>query len=124
MKISQETISSLITFILGGGLAAFFTQLVRGWSALRTGSRASVREVVKDLAASRDDAETRAATKQRDLTFWRDIAGGYSYQLRSHGHTPDPDEPVPPSARERLPSQLRGPARRPGWLTGEDDLRP
>lgn len=114
MKFSPESISTLITFLVGGGLATLVTQIVRGWSSLRTGARASVREVVKDLAAARDEAEDRRGIAQRDCDYWQGVAAGYGYQLRAAGKLPDPVNPIPPSMvpvavkRARRP---RGPAQ-------------
>ncbi len=87
----------------------FLTQIIRGYLSLRTGARANTREVVKDLAAARDDEESRHTITQRDRDFWRNVAGAYAYQMRRAGLVPDPAEPVPPS--EQPPTRPR-PLRR------------
>lgn len=101
MKIDQNLITTLITFIIGGGLATFITQVARSWGTLRSGARASTREVVKDLAAARDEAEEREADIRRDKDYWRNVAGGYAFQLRSAGIEPDPPTPLSPSEVRR-----------------------
>lgn len=101
MTISGNVLQALMTFIIGGGLAALVTQLVRGWSSLRTGARASTREVIKDLAAARDEAEEREASLRRDKDYWRGVAGDYGYQLRQAGVLPSPSEPMSPSELRR-----------------------
>lgn len=97
MQISPDTLKAVLTFIVSAGSSALVTQLVRGWMSLRTGARASNREVIKDLAAARDDAEDRAAKWLRDKDYWRSVAGDYSFQLRNHGLVPQPPQPVSPS---------------------------
>lgn len=100
MTITPEMIQALLTFIVGGGLITLVTQVVRGSRSLRAGARASTREIVKDLAAARDEAEDRLARVRQDRDYWRSVAGDYGYQLRSHGHVPIPESPRSPSERE------------------------
>lgn len=97
MKLTPEAVQVIVTFLVGGGLATLVTQIARAVSSMRTGARATTREVVKDLAESRDNAEGRLSVVQRDLEYWRNIAGGYSYQMRQAGIIPDPPDPCPPS---------------------------
>ncbi len=96
----MEITSELITFVVGGGLAALITAATRGYRSVRAGARASTREVVKDLAAARDAAEDREARVRRDRDYWRSVAGDYGYQLRSAGLVPDPEKPRQPSEVE------------------------
>ncbi len=88
---------TVITFIVGGGLAALLTQFGRVIRSLRSGARATTREVIQDLAAARDEAEEREAELRRDKDYWRNVAGSYGYLLRRNGITPDPVEPRSPS---------------------------
>ena len=101
MKITPELLQVIVTFIVGGGLATLVAQIVRGVGSFRSGARATTREVVKDLAAARDEAEDRLADMVRDKDYWRNTAGSYAFQLRSRGITPDPAEPMSPSERAR-----------------------
>lgn len=89
----------LITLVLGGSGAIAFGTLVRGWLDLRRGTRAIDRGVVKDAVADRDQAEARTARAERDRDYWRSVAGGYHWQLRTAGVMPLPEMPVPPSER-------------------------
>lgn len=100
----------VITALLGGGGAVFLGALIKGWADLRAGARARERETVTDLAAARDDAETRRSSAERDRDYWRSIAGRYGYQLRQAGVKPDPETPEPPSDKERT-RELRDPRR-------------
>ncbi len=102
----MEITSELITFVVGGGLAALITAATRGYRSIRSGARASTREVVKDLAAARDEAEAREARVRQDRDYWRSVAGDYGYQLRSAGLVPDPEKP-------RQPSEVIAERRRP-----------
>lgn len=101
VDISPDLLKGLLAFVTSGALAALITQLVRALLSLRSGARASNREVIKDLAAARDDAEDRAAKWLRDKDYWRGVAGDYNYQLRAGGKVPEPAEPQSPSERER-----------------------
>jgi hypothetical protein len=101
VTLTPELVQTLLTFIVGGGLVTLITQLVRGWRSLKTGARASTREVVKDLAAARDEAEDREAEVRLDKDYWRAVAGDYGYQLRARGITPNPPEPRSPSEQRR-----------------------
>lgn len=101
MNISPGIVQAIFTFIIGGGLLVGVTQMVRSWTTLRSGARANVRDVIRDIAASRDEAEDREAKMRRDKDYWRDVAAGYSFQLRAKGHTPDPAEPISPSEKAR-----------------------
>lgn len=133
MTISSDHIQLVITFVVGGGLLTLVTQLARVFGSFRSGARASTREVIKDLAAARDEAEEREATLRRDKDYWRNVAGAYGFQLRSRGITPDPAEPMSPSERAREMGQrerrtgriFRGQARseRAGKAPTTDELR-
>ena len=101
MKVDGDMVATLLTFIVGGGLATLVTQLVRSWSALRAGTRATTREVVKDLAAARDEAEDRLESRTADLDYWRGVAADYNYQLRQAGLVPMPQTPIAPSEQRR-----------------------
>lgn len=96
-----DLIPIIITALLGGGGAVFLGALIKGWSDLRAGARAREREAVTDLAAARDDSETRRATAERDRDYWRAVAGRYGYQLRQAGLKPDPETPEAPSDKDR-----------------------
>lgn len=112
--------SEIITFVVGGGLAALITAVVRGYRSVRAGARASTREVVKDLVADRDAAEARTARTQRDRDYWRSVAGDYGYQLRSAGLVPDPERPRSPTEREAdRPRTARRRRAAPEVTTGE-----
>ncbi len=101
MKIDQTMVQALLAFIVGGGLLGLVTQVVRSWSSIKSGARANTREVIKDLAAARDESEDREATVRRDKDYWRGVAADYGFQLRSAGLTPDPAKPMSPSERAR-----------------------
>lgn len=101
MNIDPDIVKAVLTFIVGGGLVTFITQVVRGWSSLRSGARANTREVIKDLAAARDESEDREADVRQDKDYWRNTAGGYAYQLRSAGLIPEPQNPRSPSEVRR-----------------------
>jgi hypothetical protein len=101
VNINKDVMTTIVTFVVTGGLAAMITQLARSWGVLRSGSRANTRELVKDLAAARDEAEERLAVQTADVDYWRGVAGDYSYQLRQAGLMPMPAEPMAPSARFR-----------------------
>jgi hypothetical protein len=101
VTLDPGTIQILITFVVGGGLATLIAQLVRAFGSFRSGARASTREVVKDLAAARDEAEDRLSDMRRDKDYWRNVAADYAYQLRQKGVSPVPPEPMSPSERAR-----------------------
>jgi hypothetical protein len=107
MQLSPEATTALITFIVGGGLAALITQSIKGFGSIRAGARSSTREVIKDLAAARDESEDRESVQRTDANFWRGIAGDYAFQLRSKGHAPVPAEPRAPSEQQRTPGASR-----------------
>lgn len=94
--MSKELLTTLITVLIGAGGATFVGALVRGWGTLRTGVRARERETLAELVRSRNEAEA-------DRDFWRDVAGGYRWQLRAAGIEPLPADPVQPSERRALP---------------------
>lgn len=108
MNLSSDAVQTLLTLIISAGGAAFLTQLVRGWISLRSGARASTREVIRDLAAARDEAEEREGILRRDLEYYRSVAGTYEYQLRSNGIEPRPPHPSSPSERGRAQRDPRG----------------
>lgn len=101
MRITPELIQTLITFIVGGGLVTLITQSGKVVRSVRSGARASTRDVIRDLAAARDESEDREADRRRDAVYWANIAAGYGYQLRQHGLVPDPEHPMSPSERQR-----------------------
>ncbi|WFE41964.1 hypothetical protein [Micromonospora sp. WMMD998] len=101
MKTS-EVVTAVIAALLGGGGLAFIQAVFSGVSSLRQGARAHERESVQDLARARDKADERANRAESDRDYWRNIAGGYAYQLRLAGVDPVPAEPVPPSTRTQL----------------------
>ena len=51
------------------------------------------------------EGERLAAGKVCVLSFWRQVAGRYAYQLRCAGHEPDPPNPIPPNL---IPLAQRG----------------
>nr|MDT0660874.1 hypothetical protein [Micromonospora sp. DSM 115978] len=99
--MDADLITALVAALLGSGGLAFVRAVFRGTRSLRTGARARERESVRDLARARDAADDRAARAEADRDYWRDVAGGYRYQIRESGGVPDPPDPRPPSARIR-----------------------
>ncbi|TCB97590.1 hypothetical protein E0H26_11780 [Micromonospora zingiberis] len=99
---TSEVITAVIAALLGGGGLAFLQAVFSGIGSLRQGARAHERESVRDLSKARDAADDRAARAEADRDFWRNVAGGYAYQLRRAGEEPIPPDPVPPSARDRV----------------------
>jgi hypothetical protein len=95
----NDVVIPLVTLLLGGGGLAFLQAIFKGMGSLRGGARAREREAVDDLAKARDSADERASWAEADRDFWRDTAGRWLYQLRSHGVDPVPPDPTPPSAR-------------------------
>jgi hypothetical protein len=95
----RQFVAALIAAVLSTGGAAFLKQLTKGWSSLRSGARAREREVVTDLARSRDEAEDRCRLAERDAGYWQRIANRYAGQLLRAGIDPDPPDPLPPSER-------------------------
>lgn len=87
-----DVLTVLITALISAGGVSFVGAMVRGWGTLRSGARARERETVAELVQSRNWAEA-------DRDFWRDVAGGYRWQLRVAGIEPDPAQPVQPSER-------------------------
>lgn len=102
MSLSTGTTQALITFVLGGGVITLVTQLVRASRMWKSGRLATTREVIRDMAAARDEAEEREAEVRADKDYWRNIAGTYGYQLRASGRTPDPEWPQSPSEKRRV----------------------
>lgn len=98
----------VVEFVTGGGLLLFARQIWKTWSVVRSGARTSVTGVIKDMERRYDAAVERATRAEADADYWRQIAAGYGYQLRSAGAVPDPQNPYPPSA----PADLR---RRTKW---------
>ncbi|GIJ42636.1 hypothetical protein [Micromonospora andamanensis] len=99
---TSEVITAVIAALLGGGGLATIQALFSGVGSLRRGARAHERESVRDLARARDRADDRAARAESDRDYWRQVAGGYAYQLRLAGTEPIPPDPVPPSERDRI----------------------
>lgn len=97
--MAADTTQTLITALLGGGGAMFLGALVKGYSSLRGGARASTREAITDISTARDDEAKRRSVAEADRDYWRAIAGRYGYQLRTAGINPDPETPEPPSER-------------------------
>lgn len=95
----SDVVVALISALIGGGALTTIQAAVGGIRSLRSGARAHERESVRDLAKARDRADDRADRAERDRDYWRDIAGGYRFQLRQAGIDPSPPDPVPPSAR-------------------------
>jgi hypothetical protein len=87
-----DVLTALITALIGAGGATFVTSLVRGASSLRLGARARERETLAETIRSRNESES-------DRDYWRDVAGGYRWQLRSNGIEPVPADPIQPSER-------------------------
>ncbi|MFY1669485.1 hypothetical protein ACN27G_05955 [Plantactinospora sp. WMMB334] len=96
---NADVVTAVVGALLGGGGLAFLQALFSGIGSLRTGARARERESVADLARARDKADARAERAELDRDYWRDVSGGYRYQLRESGIDPVPADPVPPSAR-------------------------
>jgi len=105
--MSGSTTQAIITFVVGGGFAAFITQGIKVWKSLSIGARANTRAVVRDLASARTDAETRLEHERRVSEYWRAISGNYSFQLRAAGRTPDPENPIPPEMVVRSGAKAR-----------------
>jgi hypothetical protein len=87
-----DILTALITALIGAGGATFVTSLVRGWGSLRLGARTRERETLAEMIRSRNESEN-------DRDYWRDVAGGYRWQLRSNGIEPIPPDPIQPSER-------------------------
>lgn len=96
---NPDVITAVIATLLGGGGLACIQALFSGVGSLRQGARAHERESVQDLARARDKADERADRAETDRDYWRNVSGGYAYQLRLAGVVPIPADPVPPSAR-------------------------
>ncbi|MFC5007376.1 hypothetical protein ACFPIJ_57395 [Dactylosporangium cerinum] len=101
--MAADTTQTLITALLGGGGALFIGALVKGYTSLRGGARASTREAITDIATARDDKARRRGEAERDRDYWRAISGRYGYQLRTAGINPDPETPEAPSERPSRP---------------------
>lgn len=99
--ITDATTEALITFMLGGGAIALVTQMIRASRLWRSGRLATTREVIRDIAAARDEAEEREEEQREDALYWSATAAGYHFQLRQAGLTPEPARPESPSARRR-----------------------
>lgn len=89
----REVFTVLITALISAGGVSFLGAAFRGWGTLRAGARARERETVAEMIRSRNLAEA-------DRDYWRDVAGGYRWQLRDAGIAPDPATPVQPSERQ------------------------
>lgn len=107
MKPDSSVVSIVIAVVTSGALATLMTQLVRGWGSLKKGARASTRAVINDMAEDRQSAEDRLEHMTRVAEHWRALAGNYNYQLRANGITPDPENPIPPSAAVREGVRVR-----------------
>lgn len=108
MALSQDTTEALITFLLGGGVITLVTQGIRASRLWRSGRLATTREVIRDIAAARDEAEEREADLRRDKDYWRGVAGDYGFQLRAAGLVPHPAEPKSPSEVRRDEARAAG----------------
>jgi hypothetical protein len=106
--MSGSTLQALLTFVLGGGAIALVTQIVKASRLWRSGRLATTREVIRDIAAARDEAEDREAILRQDKDYWRSVAADYSFQLRQAGLLPNPPEPMSPSERQRQEDRLAG----------------
>lgn len=106
--MSGSTLQALLTFVLGGGAIALVTQIVKASRLWRSGRLATTREVIRDIAAARDEAEEREAVLRQEKDFWRGVAADYSFQLRQAGILPNPPDPVSPSERTRAADRLAG----------------
>ncbi|KAB1111974.1 hypothetical protein [Micromonospora aurantiaca (nom. illeg.)] len=91
-----QAVVAIVTALLTTGGLAWARALLRGVGAVRAGVRATERAAVADLAQ-------RAADAEDDRDYWRDVAGGYRYQLREARIEPVPTNPVPPSRRRSQP---------------------
>lgn len=86
----RDLLTILITALISAGGATFVGSVAKGWGSLRAGARARERETLTELIRSRNAAEA-------DRDYWRDVAGGYRWQLRLVGVEPDPAKPIQPS---------------------------
>lgn len=111
MKIGGDVLQALITFIVGGGFVGLVSQLIKVRGSLRAGARASTRAIVRDMADDRKEAEARAEHQARVAEYWRAVAGNYSFQLRTHGITPDPATPNPPEQAVAADARARRKSR-------------
>lgn len=98
MEVGSDAISTLIKFLTGGGLVVLVTQLLKAYSTWRSGARVTTRSIVRDLVVDRQESEARLDERTIERDHWQRIAGGYIYQLRTHGITPDPENPSPPTS--------------------------
>lgn len=88
-----DLLTVLITALISAGGATWLGSVIRGLGSLRAGARARERETLTELIQSRNAAEA-------DRDYWRDVAGGYRWQLRLAGVEPSPANPVQPSERQ------------------------
>lgn len=112
MKLSPDVTQTLVTFLTGGGLIALITAAVRGFRTIRTGALSSTRAVVRGLVEARNEAEDRLDRSLVERDYWRGVAGNYSFQLRSRGIVPNPENPTPPRLTASIEQAARKERRR------------
>lgn len=86
----------LVTMLLSAGGATFLVTMVNSLVTLRAGARARERDI-------RQEALDNERLARADARFWESVAGRYAFQLTEKGLIPDPEDPVPPSARRERP---------------------
>jgi hypothetical protein len=112
VKLSPDVTQTLVTFLTGGGLIALITAAVRGFRTIRTGALSSTRAVVRGLVEARNEAEDRLDRSLVERDYWRGVAGNYSFQLRSRGIVPNPENPTPPRLTASIEQAARKERRR------------
>lgn len=108
---NNNALSDLVTFALGGGLAAVIAAGLKAWTSVRSGIKAGEKETIENIVADRRQAReeteaVRAAARaelaviRRDLRYQEWVTHQYYRQLVLSGITPDPEYPVAPSERD------------------------
>ncbi len=105
-----NVLSDVVTFALGGGLAAVIAAGIKAYTSIRSGIRAGERETIDNIVAdrqrARDEADaartaahTEVATIRKDLRYYEWVTHQYQWQLMQAGIRPIPENPVVPSER-------------------------
>ncbi|GAB3832696.1 hypothetical protein [Dactylosporangium cerinum] len=87
--MAADTTQTLITALLGGGGALFIGALVKGYTSLRGGARASTREAITDIATARDDKARRRGEAERSRLLAGDLRP-VRLPAADRGHQPGP----------------------------------
>lgn len=97
-----DNTNTLLTFLLGGGLAAALGALFKGIRSLQSGTRAREREAIIDLGEWRADEHDARVLAERDTAYWQSRCNDYIGQLLRNQLQPEPlpEDLIPPSRRE------------------------